>query len=123
MVCEQDDGAVIRSVMSRIKHPRAKKEASLQKDHRVLIWEGNKTFRGAPKRKKQAKAKARRALGKTAIRQWQEGDADAASSEVREPKSLRKTGVVSLKRAMQMKKGEPQMRFASFNYSSEQFTR
>jgi hypothetical protein len=109
--------------MSSIKHPRAKKDAELKKDHRVYPWEGDKTFRGAWKRTKQRKAKQDRVSGKTAVLKAKDGQDDGASTKSKQPKSLRKTGVVSLKRDLEIERGEPQMRFASFNYSNEQFAR
>ncbi|MFO1485813.1 MAG: hypothetical protein U1F71_20805 [Verrucomicrobiaceae bacterium] len=109
--------------MSRIKHPRVKKDAELKKDHRVYPQEGDKSFRGVWKKKKRRKAKQERAVAKGAVCCADEEESHQGSAATKQPKSLRKTGVVSLKRHLEIKKGEPQMRFASFGYSSERFTR
>jgi len=109
--------------MSSIRNPRAKKEAALKKDHRVYAREGDKTFRGQWKKKKKRIAKQDRASGKEGIRQASAGKDEKVSPKATQPKKLRKTGVVTLKRDLEIKQTEPAMRFAMFDYSCDQFTR
>jgi hypothetical protein len=94
--------------MSSIRNPRAKKDASLKKDHRVYPLEGDKSFRGAWKKKKRRLAKQ---------------EDRTVSAKAKQPKALRKTGVVTLKRDLEIKQGEPRLRFAMFDYSCDEFTR
>lgn len=109
--------------MSSIRNPRAKKEASLKKDHRVYAWEGDKTFRGQWRKKKRRIAKQDRASGKEGIRQAAEGKDEKVSPKASQPKKLRKTGVVTLQRDLEIKQREPYLRFSLFNYSCGEFTR
>lgn len=109
--------------MSAIRHPRAKKDASLKKDHRVYPWEGDKSFRGVWKKKKRRLAKQDRASSKTGLLDAAKGNADAVSVKARQRKSLHKTGVVTLKRDLEIKQREPHLRFSMFDYSCDDFTR
>jgi hypothetical protein len=109
--------------MSSIQDPRAKKDASLKKDHRLYPWEGDKSFRGVWKKKKRRLAKQDRASGKEGIRDAAKGDDSTASAKAKRPKALRKTGVLTLKRDLEIKQSEPQLRFTLFDYSCDEFTR
>lgn len=106
--------------MSRIKHPREKKLASLKKDHRVYAWDGNKSFRGVWRKKKRRMSKKGRADFKRVLRRLESG-ADAASHSIKQLRQLRKTGIVTLEEHLQVKKHEPRVRFSTFKYSSSQF--
>ena len=109
--------------MSSIRDPRVKKEASLKKDHRVYAWEGDKSFRGVWKKKKRRIAKQDRASGKEGIRQAAEGKDEKVFLKASQPKKLRKTGVVALKRDLEIKQREPHLRFSMFDYGCGDFTR
>ncbi len=109
--------------MSNIRNSRGKKDASLKKDHRVYAWEGDKTFRGQWKKKKRRIAKQDRTSGKEGIRQASEGKDEKISPKASQPKKLRKTGVVTLKRDLEIKQSEPHLRFSMFDYSCDEFTR
>jgi len=109
--------------MSSIRNPRAKKDASLKKDHRVYPLEGDKSFRGVWKKKKRRIAKQDRASSKDGIRDVAKGDDCTVSAKAKQPKALRKTGVVTLKRDLEIKQSEPHLRFAMFDYSCDEFTR
>jgi hypothetical protein len=52
-----------------------------------------------------------------------ESGADAPSRRIKQPRQLRKTGVVTLKEHLQVKKHQPQARFSTFNYRSSQFSK
>ncbi len=109
--------------MSSIRNPRAKKDASLKKDHRVYPWEGEKSFRGVWRKKKRRLAKQDRASSKTGILDAAKGNDDAVSAKARQPQSLRKTGVVALNRDLEIKQREPHLRFSMFGYACDEFTR
>ncbi len=108
--------------MSAIKNTQAKKQASLKRDHHVYPWEGDKSFRGAWRRKKARMAKKARAASRQALRRAQAGDEDSVAAP-KQPRQLRKTGVVTLERDLQIKKREPTVRFARFQYSSSDFSK
>ncbi len=95
----------------------------MKKDHRVYPWEGDKSFRGVSKKKKQRLAKQDRASSKTGLLDAAKDNDDAVSVKARQPKSLRKTGVVNLKRDLEIKQKEPHLRFSMFDYACDEFTR
>ena len=109
--------------MSAIRNPQVKKDASLKRDHRVYPRDGDKSFRGAWKKKKQRMAKQARASGKVGIRLTIEGEDNKISAKPKQPKSLRKTGLVTLRRDLEIKQTQPPMRFSMFDYSCDEFTR
>lgn len=106
--------------MSRTKHPREKKLASLKRDHRVYPWEGNKSFRGVWRKKKARTSRKARADFKRELLRTESG-ADAPSGRIKQPRQLRKTGVVTLEEHLQIKKHQPQDRFSTFKYRSSKF--
>ena len=108
--------------MSSIKHPCEKKEKSLAKDHRVFAWQGNKTFRGAWKRKKKRLAKKERRAADVGLKKIDFRAAEEADMPQRRiRRKLRKSGVVSLGRALDIRKNDPMKRFSLFCYSSRKF--
>jgi len=107
--------------VSSIKHPCEKKERSLTRDHRVFAWEGNKTFRGAWKRKKRRLHKKERRVAGVVLKKLDSGNAeDGASPKRAIPRKLRKSGVVSLGRALGIRKNDPGKRFSMFGYWDRQ---
>jgi hypothetical protein len=106
--------------MSKIKHPREKKLASLTKDHRVYPWDGKKSFRGVWRKKKARMARKSRADFKRALLGVGSG-ADAPSRSIKQPRHLRKTGVVTLEQHLHIKKQETRARFSTFKYRSSRF--
>ena len=108
--------------MSSIRNPALKKKASLSRDHRVYAQEGDKSFRGVWKQKKRRKAKQARAQSETALRDALQGDEDAPVT-AKQPKALRKTGVVTLERDLEIHREEPSLRFSLMKYSSAAFTK
>lgn len=108
--------------MSSLKHPLAKKEQRLRKDHRVFIWEGNKTFRGIWRKKKRRLGKKERRAAGTVLNKAESGAADEADSPKRQiPRKLHKSGVVTLQRALDIRERDRMKRFATFSYSSRKF--
>jgi len=89
----------------------------------VYPLEGDKSFRGVWKKKKRRLAKQDRASGKDGIRDAAKGDDSTVSAKAKQPKTLRKTGVVTLKRDLEIKQSEPHLRFSVFDYSCDDFTR
>jgi hypothetical protein len=94
--------------VSKVRHPREKKQAELARDHRVLALVGTKTFRKTwPRKKAQVKREARRAehvaLGR-APAEPDEADAAVHDAQVslkgRRPK---KVGVLALADALEVK--------------------
>ncbi len=108
--------------MSAIKNPQAKKRQSLRRDHRVYLLEGDKSFRGVWRKKKVRMAKKARADSRRALRRAESGDEDATAL-AKQPRQLRKQGIVSLGRDLQIRKHEPRTRFSTFEYSNREFTR
>ncbi len=108
--------------MSAIKNPVLKKKKSLKKDHRVFVWEGNKTFRGLWRKKKRRLAKKeRRAVGRVLGKVDLRAVDEAESPKGQIPKEIRKTGVVTLGRALEIREKDPRKRFSHFHYSSKEF--
>ncbi|MES2470273.1 MAG: hypothetical protein V4675_23470 [Verrucomicrobiota bacterium] len=108
--------------MSSIKNPVTKNAKRLKKDHRVYTFAGNKTFRGVWKKKKRRLGKKeRRATGNklAAVDLGSVEDADSPKRQV--SKRIRKGGVVTLERALDIKKNDPMKRFSLFSYSSRTY--
>lgn len=104
--------------MSKIKHPARKKRKSLQKDHRVLVDEGNKSFRGVWRKKKRRAAKKERRSAEQALRRTEPEDAAPPKRAI--AKRLKKTGVVTLANAMEIKKHRHGLRFSRLSYARRQ---
>jgi NADH:ubiquinone oxidoreductase subunit D len=100
--------------LSKIKHPASKKRKSLQKDHRVLVDEGNKSFRGVWRKKKRRAAKQERRSAELKLRHAE--PEDAASPKRAIAKRLKKTGAVTLAKALEIKKRRPGLRFSRLSY-------
>jgi len=109
--------------MSKIKHPREKKRASLKRDHRIYAWDGNKSFRGVWRKKKARMARKARTQSRLALRRVQSVAEDGALRLTKKVRQLKKTRVVTLERHLQINKQTPRVRFSTFRYSSAQFTK
>ena len=108
--------------MSSTKHPRVKKDKSLRKDHRVFTLEGNKTFRGVWKKKKRRLGKKERRAAEQVLKTVDPVAADDAPSPKRQvPRRLRKAGVVSLERALEIRRTKSPQRFSMFSYASHRY--
>jgi len=108
--------------VSAIKNPIVKKAKSLKKDHRVFTLEGNKTFRGAWRKKKRRLAKKERhAIQRVLKRVDSRVPGEAESPRRQVARRIRKTGVVTLGRALDIRQKEPQKRFSRFHYSSHEY--
>lgn len=101
--------------MSKIKHPLRKKRKSLQKDHRVLVDEGNKSFRGIWRKKKRRAAKQERRAVEQTLRQTE--PEETAPPKRASARRLEKTGVVTLANALEIKKHWHSMRFSQLSYA------
>ena len=105
--------------MSSIKHPGEKKNKSLTKDHRIFTWGGNKTFRGLWRKKKRRLAKKERRAANSVLMKVDSSAVDDADSPKRQVlRRLRKTGVVTLGRAVDIRASKSTKRFSMFAYSS-----
>jgi hypothetical protein len=105
--------------VSTIKNPVAKKAKSLKKDHRLFVLEGNKSFRGLWMKKKRRLAKKERHATQRVLSKVDPriaGDADSPKRQV--ARRLRKTGVATFGRVLEIKKKQPRKRFSRFRYSS-----
>ena len=102
--------------MSSIKNPTKKKAQGLKKDHRVFTLEGNKTFRGKWRKKKRRLAKKERSAAQRLLSARTAGDSESPQRQI--SRKLRKTGVVTLGRALDIRGQEPETRFSLFRYSS-----
>jgi len=91
--------------MSRVKHPVEKKRLSLDRDHRVFVLEGNKSFRKAWHLKK---VKASRQLRRRQAKELLESSrsADIETKAHKSKRILKKLGVMSLSQAIAFKVGE-----------------
>jgi hypothetical protein len=107
--------------LSKIKHPARKKRKSLQKDHRLLVVEGNKSFRGIWRKKKRRAAKKERQAAEQTIRHTEPEDAAPPKRVI--AKRLKKTGVVTLANAMEIKKHRPGLRFSRLSYARRRSNR
>lgn len=108
--------------MSAIKNPQLKKRVSLKRDHRVYPWEGDKSFRGVWRKKKTRMARKARTESNRVEGRAKAGYEDDAAGK-KQPRQLRRTGVVTLERDLQIRRQERHKRFSQFRYSSSKFTR
>jgi hypothetical protein len=107
--------------MSSIKHPREKKDASLERDHRVYTWLGDKTFRGLWRKKKRRMAKRLRAQTREELRAVLPEDAAPPGNQWR---GLKKTGIVTLAEDLRVSAGEGMKgRFDLFHYCDGKIVR
>jgi len=101
--------------MSRIKHPREKKRASLDRDHRTLTLEGNKSFRVAWRRKKALANRRfrRKSIVRAADTAEAEMDAMPLPRKAKRFRSLKKFGVASLSQSIAIKVDKSRLRWSS----------
>lgn len=99
--------------MSFIQDPCTKKQKSLKRDHRTFVWEGNKSFRGLWQKKKRALAKQERCAADSILKLPDGVELEDIESPRRQvPFELHKTGVVSLKDCIEIKKCSRPRRFS-----------
>ena len=82
----------------------------------MFALEGNKTFRGKWRKKKRRLAKKERSAAQRILSSRAEGEPQSPQRQI--PRKLRKNGVVTLGRALDIREREPDKRFSLFHYSS-----
>jgi len=86
-----------------------------------LVNEGNKSFRGIWRKKKRRAAKQERQSAEQAIRHAE--PENAASPKCAIAKCLKKTGVVTLAKTLEIKKRRPGLRFSRLSYDRRRSNR